>query len=97
MNQTFAAFALFRVIVPSMKNFDHLFRTALLGVLVAGLIVAAWHLSWLHNQAGSRYEMQITDHAQVVVFDRQQRVIYAAYGVLGDEAPAVWKTSPLPK
>jgi hypothetical protein len=83
-----------------MKNLEHLFRAGLLAVLVAALIVAIWHISWLHNQAGTRYEMQITggvDHpSAVVILDRQERVIYASRGFLGDE-PVVWHTSPLPK
>lgn len=85
-----------------MKNLEHLFRAALLLVLVAGLIVAAWHISWLHNQAGARYEMQITggvDHpSTVVILDRQERVIYASRELLGlGSQPIVWHTSPLPK
>ncbi len=83
-----------------MKSFDQLFRPSLLLILVAGLIVATWHISWLHKQAGIRYEMQITggiDHpTAVVILDRQERVIYASRGFLGDE-PIVWHTSTLPK
>lgn len=83
-----------------MKNLDHLFRPALLLILAAALIIATWHISWLHNQSGTRYEMQLTggaDHTTaVVILDRQERVIYSSRGFLGDE-PVVWKTSPLPK
>jgi len=81
-----------------MKNLENIFRAALLAVLVAGSILAAWHVSWVHSQAGTRYEMQITggvDHpSAVVILDRQERVIYASRGFLGDE-PVVWHKSTL--
>lgn len=82
----------------NMKNFENIFRAALLVILLAALIIAAWHVSWLHKQ-DQRYEMQITNNAQVVIFDRQERVVYAAYGVLGqlDGKPAVWHKSALPQ
>jgi hypothetical protein len=81
---------------------DYLFRAVLLVVLVAGLILAIWHISWLHNQAGTRYEMQITSGVNhpsaVVILYRQERVIYASDQPLGfGKEPIVWHTSPLPK
>ncbi|PYS73226.1 MAG: HAD family hydrolase [Acidobacteria bacterium] len=40
-----------------MKNLDHLFRVALLSLLVVGLIVATWHLTLVHKQTPEyRYE-----------------------------------------
>lgn len=78
-----------------MKNLENIFRAAVLLVLVAGLIVAAWHISWLHNQAESRYEMQVANGA-VVIFDRQQAVVYSGPPATGG-APIAWLTSPLPK
>lgn len=77
-----------------MKNLDRLFRPALLLMLVAGLIVATWHISWLHKQPGARYEMQTSDWLHVRVLDQQERVVYSA---AGSDAPLVWEASPLPK
>ena len=82
-----------------MKIFDYLFRVALLVVLAASLLVATWHLSWLHNQAlESRYEMQVmADHPAVFVIYRQQRVIYSGIVAFNDSKPIDWHTSSLPK
>lgn len=76
-----------------MKNFDHLFRPALLLVLVAGLIVAIWHLSWLHKQ--NQYEMQVSDRT-ILILDRQQRVVYANSVGFDRSQPIAWRTLPLP-
>jgi len=79
-----------------MKSFENIFRAVLLAVLVAGLIVAIWHISWLHNQAGTRYEMHISDHPfSAYILDRQERVIY--YSETSNGQPLVWKPIPLPK
>lgn len=79
-----------------MKNFDHLFRIALLLVLAAGLIVIAWHLSWIHKQAPDyRYEA-LADRPGIFVLDRQQGVVYVGQS-LGGEKSIAWHVSPLPK
>ncbi len=78
------------------KMFDIFFRVALLLVLAAGLIVAAWHISWLHSRAEeSRYEIRASGPI-VLILDKQERVVYAASGILGDQ-PVAWHKSPLPK
>ncbi|HBB95590.1 MAG TPA: hypothetical protein DC054_09375 [Blastocatellia bacterium] len=77
-----------------MKLFDNLFRVALLVILVAGLVLATWHISWLHNQPESRYEIRAGE-GPIVILDRQARVVYAVAGIFGDQ-PVVWRTSPLP-
>jgi hypothetical protein len=74
-----------------MKNFDNLFRVALLVILVAGLILATWHISWVHSHAAARYEISSPDYIHVFVLDRQERVIYS--GAPGRD----WQTTPLPK
>jgi hypothetical protein len=85
--------------VMNIRELDT-FRAALLVILLAGVIIATWHVAWLHKHTGDRYEMQLTggiDHpTAVVILDRQDRVIYASRGFLGDE-PIVWHTSPLPE
>ena len=79
-----------------MKTFDHLLRAGFLMVFIAGLIIATWHLSWVHNQE-SRYEMKVTDHSAVFVFDRQQRIVYSAIGFYDEAKPVAWRSSALPK
>ncbi len=78
-----------------MKLLDKLFRVALLVILVAGLALATWHISWLHSQPEARYEMQLSTPF-VVVFDRQERVIYSGSAGFNDGKPIDWRTSPLP-
>ena len=69
-----------------------LLRSAL---ALAGLVLATWHISWLHKQ--NRYEMQVTDHGVVFILDHQQKVIHASFGLLNDDKPDIWHTSALPK
>jgi len=77
-----------------MKSFDHVVRSALLLLLVVGLILAAWHISWLHGH--DRYQLQVTDRNDVFVIDRQQGIVYAGSGFFDDTKPVQWHTSPLP-
>ena len=65
-----------------MKHFDHLFRIALLSLLLVGLVVVTWHLSWSHKQAAApdyRYEALAVGAGgrAILVLDRQQGVVYA--------------------
>lgn len=84
-----------------MKNFDNILRCALLIVLAAGLIVATWHLSWLHKE-DPRYEM-ITPTGIVRVLDRQQGTFYeftydGTPSVEQPNPPRSWKRlPPVPK
>lgn len=79
-----------------MKTFDHLFRAALLVMLATGLIIVAWHVSWLHQQ-DHRYQIQATDRNDVFILDRQQHIVYAGSGFFDDAKPVQWHGSPLPK
>ena len=82
-----------------MKNLDHLFRIALLSLLVVGLIVATWHLTWLHKQTPEyRYEALAAGAGAraILVLDRQQGIVYSGE-VEGGERSIVWHVSPLPK
>ena len=67
-----------------------IFRAALILILVFGLIVAIWHVSWLHKQG--RYDVQMAER-RVVILDREKRVVYI--GSPYDD-PVIWHTSPLP-
>lgn len=81
-----------------MKNFDRLFRFALLLVLVAGLVITSWHLSWLHKQSpGYRYEALAAGVGgrNLFVLDRQQGVVYG--GDADSDRSITWHVSPLPK
>lgn len=84
------------VSAEAQVNQDQLFRAALLILLIAGLSLTAWHISWLHKQPRSRYEMQSGDYGRIYILDRQERVVYAGRGGLAEE-PIAWHTSPLPK
>jgi len=75
----------------NIKDLDT-FRVGPLVILCAGLILAAWHISWLHKQSGLRYEMQSGDYGRIYVLDRQERVVYTGQGGFGEE-PIVWHAS----
>jgi hypothetical protein len=70
------------------------FRAALLVILLAGLIVAAWHVSWLHKH--NRYQMELTDRPGVVfVLDQHQGTLYFAreHEILNGWTD-VWRAAP---
>ena len=75
-------------------NQDHLFRASLLLILIVGLGLAAWHISWLHKQ--NRYEVEVSERGAVFIIDHQRHVIHAGAGLFSDDKPVVWHTSPLP-
>jgi hypothetical protein len=79
----------------NLKTFDSLFRPALLVLIFAGLIVATWHVAWLHKHTGDRYELQVSERA-IHVLDRQERVVYSTSAFFNKEA-STWTASPLPK
>lgn len=77
----------------NLKDIDP-FRAALLGVLVAGLSVATWHISWLHSH--DRYQMQIQDRFGLVfILDQQEGTVYfARQGEIVDGWTDVWRKAP---
>lgn len=73
----------------------HLFRLALLAVLIAGLILAAWHVSWLHIH--SRYEMQTAQFGVVFILDKETGTVYfARQGQITDGWTDAWQKPALP-
>ena len=79
-----------------MKGFDKFFRLALLVILLCGVGVAGWHISWLHKQRAfeARYEIYSSDRA-VYVLDRHARVVYSGPSLFGKQQ-IEWTASPLP-
>lgn len=76
-----------------MKHFDNLFRPVLLLLLVIGLIVAAWHISWLHNH--HRYEMQTAQFGVVFILDKETGTVYfARQGQIVEGWTDVWRKAP---
>jgi hypothetical protein len=76
------------------KSLDYLFRPALLSLLTAGLILAAWHISWLHGHA--RYQMQIQERFGVVfILDQEKGTVYFAnQREITDGWTDVWRKAP---
>lgn len=74
------------------KDLD-LFRLALLTVMIAGLILAAWHISWLHNH--HRYEMQTAQYGLVFILDKETGSVYfARQGQITEGWTDVWRKAP---
>jgi hypothetical protein len=75
-----------------MKDFDKFFRPALLVILISGLFVAIWHISWLHRQ--DYYQMQVMDRGVFVVNQKTGRVYYARTGEILNHWTDVWHPAP---
>jgi hypothetical protein len=70
------------------------FRAAVLLMLLAGLIITAWHIWWLHNQ--DRYQMQVQErYGLVFILDQQEGTVYfAQQGQIVDGWTDVWRKAP---
>jgi hypothetical protein len=71
------------------------FRAALLLILLAGLIVALWHISSVRNQ--NRYQMQLsaTPGGVVYVLDQKEGVLYfARQNEIVDGWTNIWRKAP---
>jgi hypothetical protein len=77
-----------------VNTLNAILRPAFLLLFLVSIIVAVWHLSWLHDR--DRYQLQVTDRNEVFVIDRQQGIVYAGLGFFDDAKPTQWHKSQLP-